>query len=123
MDIILAALGTATIEALLHYWPWAKYLKGKPLPRLIAYGLGTVGILLPYTVLMIYRHSLIDHWVVWVMAAVGGITVGICYWQDHTLSAKAKLRDLKQENKIRASQLDWSMSKLEETEDAPEDRS
>lgn len=69
-------------EAFLHYFPWAKLLKGRELPHLMAYVLGVMGLMVPFTVWLIEQNESVIVTVLWKVIAGGGITVIVLYGLD-----------------------------------------
>lgn len=69
-------------EGFLHYFPWRQFLKGRDLPRPIAYALGVIGLMLPFTI-WLYEHGEIDTIVrLWMVIVAGGIAVLALYGID-----------------------------------------
>lgn len=69
----------------LHYFPWKMLLKGRELPRLVAYTLGLLGMMVPFTAWLWYRG---DHEVImnlWIVIGSAGLTVFALYGLDHYL--------------------------------------
>ena len=72
-------------EALLHYFPWRMLLKGKKLPRLAAYPLGLLGMMVPFTawLWLIGEFEIIK--ALWMVIVAAGMTVSALYGVDDYL--------------------------------------
>ena len=69
-------------EALLHYIPWKPFLRGRDLPRPIAYALGVCGLMLPFTA-WLYEQGETEIIVrLWMVIISGGIAVLALYGAD-----------------------------------------
>lgn len=83
-------------EAFLHYFPWLKLLKGKTLPRLLAYVFGVLGLMIPFTVWLLSNKDVeaIETAVtLWKVIAAGGIIVFALYGFDHYLELEWRDRE------------------------------
>lgn len=82
VDLILFVVIT---EFGLHYFPWRILLKGKELPRLAAYSLGSLGMMGPLTVWLwrIGENDVIT--ALWAVVVAAGFTVFALYGLDHYL--------------------------------------
>lgn len=79
-------------ESLLHYFPWRTLLKGKKLPRVVAYTLGMLALMGPLTA-WLWEHG--ERHVIeamWAVIFAGGLTVLALYGLDRYL--KLELRDV-----------------------------
>jgi hypothetical protein len=72
-------------EGLLHYIPWRKALRGKELPRLVAYTLGLLGMMVPLTVWLLERNDMEIVQALWAVVMSAGVTVFALYGLDHYL--------------------------------------
>jgi hypothetical protein len=98
LPIIISSLITAGIQLILHWFPW-RMLLGRPVPRLMAYGLGVVGIILGMCVWAGMTVVLVYVW--WAVGALiacsvsGGVAVTIGYGVDKLveLAHYARTRD------------------------------
>ena len=72
-------------EGLLHYLPWKKLLKGKELPRLAAYVLGVLGLVIPFSAWLWYQGEIETIYVLWMTICAGGLMVMALYGFDHYL--------------------------------------
>ncbi len=69
-------------ELALHYFPWKLLLKGRELPRVAAYSLGLLGLMLPFTAWLWKRNDLEIIQVLWIVIIAGGLTVFALYGLD-----------------------------------------
>lgn len=70
------------IEAFLHYFRWREILSGRELPRPIAYILGVLGLIAPFS---LYEWEQGNQQVVitlWIFVCAGGLSVLACYGID-----------------------------------------
>ena len=86
---ILIALVMIT-EAFLHYFPWMKLLKGKTLPRLLAYIFGVLGLMVPFTVWLLEHSNVNVAVTLWKVIVAGGVMVTALYGLDHYLELQWK---------------------------------
>ena len=73
------------IEALLHYFPWKLLLRGRMLPRLAAYTLGMLGLMVPFSAWLWQCGELEVMQTMWLIVSAGGLTVFGLYGLDHYL--------------------------------------
>jgi len=73
-------------ESCLHYFPWRMLLRGRELPRLAAYTLGLLGMMVPLTVWLLEKGAMEIIQVLWSVVIVAGMTVFALYGLDHYLS-------------------------------------
>jgi uncharacterized membrane protein len=99
IEVSLAAVVAALIQCVSHWFPWRGALQ-RELPRIPAYILGMLGILLPVSVL--YWHwdvnavGLPQHAYLvglWVCVVASGLAVLIVYWIDWLVDVLARLRE------------------------------
>lgn len=69
----------------LHYFPWKILLRGRKLPRLIAYMLGVLGMMGPFTAWLWSQGEIEVVQTLWIVIVSGGITVLALYGLDHYL--------------------------------------
>jgi hypothetical protein len=71
-------------EVALHYFRWREVLQGHELPRLMAYGLGSLGLMLPFTWWLALNNpakaEIIR--VLWMVMMAGGLSVVLCWGLD-----------------------------------------
>lgn len=70
-------------EALLHYFPWMKLLRGRELPRLLAYVFGVLGLMVPFTLWLLERNEITVVIIMWKLITAGGVSVVALYGLDH----------------------------------------
>lgn len=80
------------LEACLHYFPWKMLLRGKELPRVAAYTLGVLGLMVPFTAWLWERGEMEIIRMLWMVIVAGGLMVLALYGLDHYL--KLEMRDL-----------------------------
>lgn len=80
------------IEALLHYIPWRLIMRGKreELPRVVAYTLGVLGMMGPFTVWLWDRGDIETIHMLWAVISAAGLVVLFLYWFDHNLDLEMK---------------------------------
>ena len=76
----------------LHYFPWRVLLKGKELPRVVAYTLGTLAMMVPLTAWLWYRNETEVIGVLWTVIFTAGLMVLALYGLDRFL--KLEMRDV-----------------------------
>jgi branched-subunit amino acid transport protein AzlD len=100
VDIVILIIFVVIVEALLHYFPWRLLLRGKELPRLVAYILGVIGLMVPFSVWVVV---VLTDWrlvaVLWGTIVAGGITVMILYGLDHVVDLEWRKRECDQREK------------------------
>ena len=74
----------------MHYFPWRILLRGKELPRLAAYTLGSLGMVVPFTVWLwqIGEYEVIHG--LWLVVCAAGLMVFALYGLDHYLDLVMK---------------------------------
>jgi hypothetical protein len=80
-------------EGLLHYFPWRKILKGKDLPRVAAYALGVLGLMVPFTVWLLGKGERDIALTLWLAIVAGGTMVLALYGLDHVIDLEWKVRE------------------------------
>lgn len=99
IEITLAALVTVLGLLAQHWFPWPMLLRRK-LPRLAAYALGVLGMLLPLSGLYAWWAASGQTWrwawivAMWVVALVGGLAVSFAYALDYVLHRLAQRLEL-----------------------------
>jgi hypothetical protein len=92
------------IEAFLHYFPWRLVLGGRELPRVPAYTLGVLGMLVPYATWMI-EHGLVEEAISLGLVVVGaGAAVAWCYAVDWVLSQWWRRLEAEERERVYAGQ-------------------
>ena len=80
---ILCTVAPATVCALAHYFPWRFWFKRGRLPRLLAYVLGLLSIILPVSVALLFVATALDALILlWLAAASAGLGTLIPWWWD-----------------------------------------
>ncbi len=78
--ILLALVMMAELG--LHYFPWKLLLRGRELPRVAAYTLGMLGLMLPFSAWLLKRSEIEIIQVLWMVVVAGGLTVFALYGLD-----------------------------------------
>lgn len=94
------------IEMFLHYFPWRMVLHGRELPRLLAYGLGVLGLMGPFTAWLIDRSNQGIAIMLWVVLCAGGLAVGLLYLLDWVINQVWSKRESEQRERLLQEQLD-----------------
>lgn len=82
----------ALVELGLHYFPW-RMLIGKELPRLAAYTLGMLGMMVPFSVWLMDRNEMEIVQTLWIMIVAAGLMVFGLYGLDHYLDVSHRAHD------------------------------
>jgi hypothetical protein len=69
----------------LHYFPWRVLLRGRELPRLVAYTLGLLGMMGPLTAWLWAQGEMEIIQTLWAVIVSAGVTVFALYGLDHYL--------------------------------------
>ena len=80
-------------EAFMHYFPWRLVLRGRELPRLVAYVLGVLGLMVPFTIWLIELGEWDIIQALWLVLVSGGSSVLILYALDHVVNLDWKARE------------------------------
>ena len=94
-----------------HYFPWGMLLRRR-LPRLAAYTLGMLGVILPLSGLYLYWSAHPPVWIhahlfaLWAATIAGGLAVTGAYALDALLAQLVRLREL--EERLNERQADGS---------------
>ena len=91
------SIGAAVVIAMLaelglHYFPWRMMLKGKELPRVVAYALGVIGMMVPFTAWLWDRGEMDVIQSLWLVIVASGLTVLALYGLDRYL--ELEMRDI-----------------------------
>jgi len=78
-DLILVVI---FIEAFLHYFRWREILSGRELPRPIAYILGVLGLIIPFSIWGWEQGNQQAVITLWIFVFAGGLSVLGCYGID-----------------------------------------
>lgn len=94
------------LEALWHYIRWIEVLMGRKLPRTVAYILGVLGMMVPFTVwlLEVDRERLAIAFVLWKTIFSGGLSVLICYGFDAVIDLIWAVKHGREHEQVLAAQ-------------------
>lgn len=87
------------IQIGLHYFPWRMALRRK-LPRLAAYTLGLLGMMVPFSVWLIDRGQLEIVQTLWSVVVSAGMTVFAVYGFDHYLDVSRRSEEAEQREQL-----------------------
>lgn len=90
MELWMLIALVMTTELGLHYFPWKLLLKGRELPRVAAYTLGLLGLMLPFTAWLWLRQDVDVIQVLWMVIISGGLTVFALYGLDRYIELEWK---------------------------------
>lgn len=77
------------VEFGLHYFPW-RMLLGRDLPRLSAYTLGMLGMMVPLSAWLMDRGEIEIMQTLWAVICASGLTVFALYGLDHYLEMQKR---------------------------------
>lgn len=86
MNIWVLVCLVMAIEIALHYFPWRVLLRGHKLPRLAAYTLGLLGIMVPFSAWLWLNGKADVMGVLWLVVVSAGLTVFGLWGLDHYLT-------------------------------------
>ncbi len=92
-------------EAFLHYFRWKQVLMGRELPRIIAYVLGVLGMMLPFTIWLIEHGYIEIVGILWTVIIAGGLSVAACYGLDAIVDMRWDQMETRQREKVLTNQL------------------
>ncbi len=84
-EIVITVLLSALLQLLLHWFPWQMIFRNG-LPRLLAYSFGMLGILLPFSGLMILWQEWSALVALWAVVVASGLAVIKAYGLDWMLN-------------------------------------
>ncbi len=91
-------------EALLHYFPYKLLLRGRELPRVAAYTLGVIGLMVPFTAWLLYNSDIVIVQALWIAVGSGGLIVFALYGFDRYLELEMRnIEATERENQHRRS--------------------
>jgi len=99
----------ALAEAFLHYFRWRMILGGRELPRVAAYMLGVLGLMLPYSRWLWMRGAIQAQeaiMVLWIVIVAGGLSVLVCYGIDAIVDLAWSKREAEQRERALMEQRD-----------------
>src|SRR5689334_5648918 len=85
IQIFITALIAALLQWVLHWFPWRMLLR-RDLPRLLAYILGMLGIILPVSGLFIYQQAWNSLIALWAVVIASGVATVKAYGLDWLLN-------------------------------------
>lgn len=94
----------AAVEFGLHYFPW-RMLLGKELPRLAAYTLGMLGMMVPLSVWLMDRGEIEIIQMLWIVIVSAGLTVFALYGLDHYLELLRRDEEAGQREQVMSDML------------------
>jgi hypothetical protein len=92
-DILLTCVVAALVLLVEHWFPW-RLMLGRDLPRLAAYVLGVLAMVVPLTVLFAQRGELDAAIGMWAVMVSGGAAVMLAHGVDWVLSRLALAKEL-----------------------------
>ena len=92
-DILLTCVVAALLLLVEHWFPWRLAL-GRDLPRLAAYVLGVLALVVPLTVLFAQRGELDAAIGMWAVIVSGGLAVILAHGVDWLLARLALAKEL-----------------------------
>jgi hypothetical protein len=109
MSLIDLVVIVALAEAFLHYFRWRMILGGRELPRVVAYMLGVLGLMLPYSQ-WLWMHGMIQAreaiMTLWIVIVTGGLSVLVCYGIDTVVDLVWGKREAEQRERVLLEQRD-----------------
>jgi len=85
MNLWVLVFFVMSIEFGLHYFPWRILLRGRKLPRLAAYTLGSLGMMGPLTAWLWLNGDFEIIQALWLVVCAAGLMVFALYGLDHYL--------------------------------------
>lgn len=111
-DLIVIVMA---LELGLHYFPWRKMI-GAELPRLAAYTLGLLGMMVPLSGWLMDRGEIEILQTLWIVIVAAGMTVFALYGLDHYLELeKIKIESAAREQLMATMLRDKSNVKSEQS--------
>lgn len=89
------------LEGLLHYFPWKMLLRGRELPRVAAYILGVLGLMVPFTAWLWERGEMEIIQMLWMVIVAGGLMVLALYGLDHYTRLEMRDLEAREERELR----------------------
>lgn len=86
------------IEGFLHYFPWRLVLR-RDLPRPLAYALGTLAMMIPFTIWLIDQRQGDIAGMLWLVIGAGGASVMAWYGLDWVIDLVWSVREASQREK------------------------
>lgn len=104
--IWLVFVSTALLQWASHYFPWVRIFKKNRPPRLVAYTVGVVTMLLPITIWAAVTGLDIPAWSLWAAAFSSGAGVALGYAWDRAHDLSLTAAELKEQNELLKAQRD-----------------
>jgi hypothetical protein len=82
MNVAVLVVLVVFIEIALHDFRWREVLLGRELPRPVAYALGVLGMMGPFTAWLLQKGETETALVLWLVIAAAGGSVLVCYAID-----------------------------------------
>lgn len=92
-------IGVVLVEVLLHYLPWRLWL-GQDLPRLAAYVLGLLGMMVPLSLWLMDHGEIEILQTLWAVVVSAGGAVFMAYGIDHVLMRERESREGKHREQV-----------------------
>lgn len=99
MSVAILLVLVAFIEGFLHYVSRRELWSGKQLPRPLAYVLGTLGMMGPFTAWLMERGQVETAIMLWLVLGAGGVIVLITYLVDWIYGLVVSLRETREREK------------------------
>lgn len=104
---------TMGAELGLHYFPWRLLLKGKDLPRVVAYILGICGLMIPFSLWLWTDGKTEIIAALWLFIIAGGLTVLGLYGLDRLLNLEMQNVEAEQRERLLMEQIEALMKQIE----------
>jgi hypothetical protein len=83
MELWMMIVMVMMAELGMHYFPWRMWLRGRKLPRLAAYTLRSLSMMVPFTAWLWYRTEFEIIQTLWIAIVSAGLMVFALYGLDH----------------------------------------
>lgn len=90
MNVWIVIVMVMLAEFGLHYFPWRLALRGRDLPKVVAYTLGTLAIMGPLTAWLWARGEMEVIQTLWMVTFAAGLMVMALYGLDHYLQLEMR---------------------------------
>lgn len=100
-DLILSVV---VIELLLHYLPWRLWI-GIDLPRLVAYVLGLLGMMVPLSLWLMDHDEIVMLKTLWLVVLSAGGAVFMAYGVDRVMQIERENAEAKRREQVMAASL------------------
>jgi hypothetical protein len=99
MEIAITVVLAALILMVEHYLPWEQALQMKA-HLIVKYVIGTMGLIIPLTVLYLCWGREREALALWLVTAGGGLAVMAAHWLDHWLSIRSRMHAAEREAQL-----------------------